>query len=92
MTYEIGDGVRLSVTFSNAINGTLVNPSVVGLILRLPDGTQSALAVNNPSAGNYYTDYITTQPGVHWFRWAGSGSYDSASEGNFVVSRSQFNV
>ena len=90
MQYEIGDGVRISVVFTNAISGALVNPSTVSLILKCPDGSEPLLVVENPTIGSYYADYLTTQPGVHTFRWAGAGAHPAASEGNFVVARSRF--
>lgn len=92
MTYEIGDGVRLACTFTNATNGALVDPTTVTLSLRLPDGTTPTATPTKESTGKYYFDYTTAQPGVHWYRWAGVGSFASASEGAFAVSRSQFDV
>jgi hypothetical protein len=92
MTYEIGDGVRFSCTFSDAINGGLVDPNVVTLSLRMPDGTTPTITPVREATGKYYFDYTTTLAGVHWFRWASTGSFAAASEGAFVVSRSQFNV
>lgn len=92
MTYEIGDSIRLSVTFTDAISGALVNPTSVALTLRLPDGTNANTLLVNPSTGNYHADYLTTQPGVHSYRWAGTGANAAASEGVFVVSRSLINA
>lgn len=92
MTYEIGDSVRLSVTFTDVVSGALVNPTAVSLTLRLPDGTNANTLLVNPSTGNYYADYLTAQPGVHAYRWAGTGAHAAASEGVFVVSRSLINA
>lgn len=92
MTYEIGDGVRLACTFTDAINGALVDPTTVTLALRLPDGTTPTTSPVKDSTGKYFFDFTTTLAGVHWFRWAGTGSFASASEGAFAVSRSQFDV
>ena len=88
MRYEIGDGVRLSVVFQDATNGKLADPTAVTLTLQQPDGTEAAVAVQRDSLGKYHVDYLTTQAGVHIWRWAGTGAFPAASEGVFTVSRS----
>lgn len=93
MTYEIGDGIRLSVVFVNAINGEHANPTTLTFTLQLPDGTtDSAIPVTQTATGKFYADYVATQPGVHKYRWAGTGACQAAAEGAFTVSRSLINA
>lgn len=88
MKYDIGDGIRLSVVFSDATNGAPGDPTVVTLTLQTPDGTVSGLIVERDAVGRYHADYLTVQPGVHTYRWAGTGALPSAAEGVFTVARS----
>lgn len=92
MRYEIGDGVRLSVVFTDAVNGALADPTAVALTLQQPDGTNAAVVVQKDSTGKYHADYLTAQPGVHVWRWAGTGAIPAAAEGVFTVSRSLINA
>lgn len=93
MNYEIGDGIRLSVVFMNAIDGEHANPTTLTFILQLPDGTNAeGVTVNQTATGKYYADYVATQPGVHYYRWAGTGACQAAAEGAFTVSRSLINA
>lgn len=88
MRYEIGDGVRLSVVFTDAVSGALADPTTVILTLQQPDGTDAVVVVQKDATGKYHADYLTTLPGVHVWRWAGTGAVPAAAEGVFTVSRS----
>lgn len=94
--YDVGDGIRFSVVFVDAASGSFVDPTTVEFSLKSPSGEitkntyPSGIARN--TAGSYHTDSLITDSGVYWYRWAGSGTHPAAIEGNFVVSRSQFDV
>jgi hypothetical protein len=92
MKYDIGDGVRLSVVFTTAIDGQHVDPTTLEFTLQLPDGTSAqGVTINQTATGKYYADYVATLPGVHYYRWAGTGACQAAAEGAFTVSRSLIN-
>ena len=93
MKYDLGDGIRMSVVFTNAISGEHTNPTTLALTLQLPDGTlNTTLPVTQTATGKYYADYLTTVPGVHTYRWAGTGACQAAVEGVFTVARSLINA
>jgi hypothetical protein len=93
MRYEIGDGVRLSVTFTNTTSGDFVDPTTVTLTIQQPDGTAAAgVVVTRSATGKYHADFQPGDPGVYRYRWAGTGAYPAAAEGAFTVSRSLLSV
>jgi hypothetical protein len=94
MSYDIGDSVRLSVNFCDAINFATVDPNGIDLLIKTPNGVESTQSypstVLKESVGNYYFDYAISQSGRYWYRWQGTGAFSSAVEGYFVVKPSQF--
>lgn len=94
MSYDVGDSVRLSVNFCDAINFGAVDPTGVQLLIKTPDGVQSTQSypstVVKDSTGNYHFDYSLTQNGWYWYRWQGTGAFPSAVEGSFLVKPSHF--
>ena len=92
--YDVGDGVRISVTFRDPVGGALVDPASVEFRFKTPDGTETTYTypadITRTSAGNYHRDVVLAANGAHYYRWASSGTYPSAAEGLFVVSRSHF--
>lgn len=93
--YDEGDGIRITVSFTDATNGSSVDPTTVKFYYKKPNGQEEIdiyplNGVIKESTGNYYKDIVVDQGGVHYFRWAGEGSFPSAYEGHFVVKDSQF--
>lgn len=78
-TYDIGDAVVLTATFS-------VAPTTVTLTLRAPDGTESTPAVSS-TGGTSTATVVTTQAGIYRYRWEGTGAAVAAEEGAFRVRR-----
>lgn len=92
-TYDIGDVVRLSVDFK--VGSTLTDPTTVTLKIMDPAGTTSTFTyagaqVVKDATGEYHYDYSPTTAGEYHWRWEGTGSAKAASEGTFIVRRSQF--
>lgn len=87
--YDIGDRVRLTATF--AIAGVATDPSTVTAYVRRPDsivsryvyGTDAAL--EKTGTGAYRLDYDPVVPGVHWYRFVGTGTAVAAEEESFTV-------
>lgn len=91
-SYDIGDRVRLRVSFTNSA-GVAVDPSSVTLQYRrwLADpSSYSTLAfgVNSivkESVGSYYHDLAPTEDGEWRYRWNAFGDNASAVEKQFKV-------
>ncbi len=94
MTYDKGDGVRLTATFQN-ISGTLADPTTITLQVALPDGTTiiktyAAGQVTKGSTGYYYYDILLSQVGTWAYHWEGAGAVEAASEYTLTVEPTQF--
>lgn len=93
--YDIGDQVRLSVTFA-ADDGVATDPTVVTLIYAGPTGSEIELTYDGENAmtrddvGSYYVDIVPQAAGTWRYRWSGSGTVTAADEGRFEVRRSMF--
>lgn len=93
-TYDIGDLVRVSATFSQG--GTATDPSTVTARYRDPSGTTTTLvygadeALTRDSEGVYHTDVDANRAGIWWYRFESTGSGQAATEGAFRVRASMF--
>lgn len=87
-THDIGDIVRVSVTFTQS--GVAVDPSTVTLVVQLPSGTSStytyaAGGVDKDSTGNYHKDLTIASAGTYRYRWTSTGTGTASEEGWFQV-------
>lgn len=76
--------------FKNAA-GVLTDPTTVRLLWYRHGEAQTiwlvaAGQVVKDSTGVYHADIPVTEPGLHHFRWEGTGAVVAASEGSFSVS------
>ena len=84
-TYDIGDTVRLTASFSNS-SGTPANPSGgVTLSITNPLGAVSAPSPTSSGGGVYYYDFAITMSGTHFYRWVGTGDIPVAGQGGLIV-------
>ena len=90
-TYDIGDCVRLTVTFLT-VAGATADPSKTYLDIQTPDGaitysTYSAgtTAIIRSGVGDFYKDILTTGAGLYEYRWHSTGTVHTAQEGWFSV-------
>ena len=93
-TYDVGDTIRLTGTFTNA-GGTATAPSgTVSIKVLDPAGTSttySGTQLTNSSTGIYYVDVAANRSGRwHWRCEANSTGYYGAEEGHFDVSLTRF--
>lgn len=85
--YDVGDGVRMEVTFKD-VEGAPVDPTVVACLVHAPDGTEVAPAiVNEADVGEFSAQVLASMPGTYRYRFTGSGSVDVVEEGRFYVRR-----
>ncbi|MFO7181654.1 MAG: hypothetical protein DIU78_023330 [Pseudomonadota bacterium] len=93
--FDIGDRVRIENEFADA-DGNAVDPSVVRIKIRAPDGTENTYThgthsiVEKTSTGSYRFELTLSAAGSWHYRWVGTGAYVAASEGFIRVRRSQF--
>ena len=90
-TYDVGDMIRVSVTFLT-VAGATADPSKVYLDVQTPDGaigysTYSAgtTEIIRSATGDYYRDVIATGAGLYEYRWHSTGTVHTAEEGWFSV-------
>jgi hypothetical protein len=90
MAYDIGDSLRITVTFTG-LDGAVADPTTVVLRLRAPDGTTTMPSVTKTSTGVYFADLTLTASGEWKYRWIGTGGdCTAADEGRISVRRSYF--
>ena len=82
-TYDIGDKVTCTATFTDTSGGT-VGPSAVAFSYKDPRGTSGTASVSG-TAGVYTATVELDYPGIWRYRFAGTGSYVAAEEGSFKV-------
>lgn len=89
--YQVGQVPRLSVTI-----GEGVDPTALTFRIRVGNGTPTVYTYNTDAqlkrdaAGSYYVDWTIAQEGVHYYRWAGTGTAAGAIEHSFRVDDSAF--
>lgn len=84
--YELNTLVTLSAAFTRSSDGAVIDPGIVTLYVRQPDGVEVSYAypgvVTKDSQGNYHYDIPVTMQGLWKYKWEGDypvlvGSKDS---------------
>lgn len=91
--FFVGQGVRLTATFTADDGVTLLDPTTVTFSVKSPSGVTTTLTggqVTRVSAGVYQVDVVGSEAGSWYYRAAGTGSAQAAYEGAFRVSSSKF--
>lgn len=96
-SYDIGDKVRLGVTFTDE-DGIATDPTAITALIRRPNETVTTLvyltdlALARDSAGAYHVDVTIADgdEGLWWYRFQGTGTLVSAVERSFFVRASVF--
>lgn len=94
-TYDIGDVVRCTATFTNAA-GAGVDPTTVVFTYLDPSGNQVSYEygvdpeVIRPEDGAYYVDVPVNLSSTWCLRWVGTGLNAAAGEAFFIVRPSKF--
>ncbi len=92
MDYNPGDIVRVYTDpgFSNDA-GVLADPTTITVRWRVAGGVETLWTfgtnaqVVKDSVGVYHADIPVTTPGLHYYRWEGTGAVAAAEEGTFNV-------
>ena len=85
--YDIGDGIRLTGSFS--VDDTPTNPTTIVVTLTDPSGNSGTSAPSNSGTGEYYEDIVVDEPGSWHYRYVGTGAVVAASEGHFSVRKKE---
>lgn len=91
-TFDIGNVVRLTVTFTDTA-GELIDPSAVQLNIRPYGGDISTYTwlggdIIRASLGVFYYDYTPSQPGLYYYRFIGTGALVAAGDSSFSITSS----
>lgn len=81
--YDIGDGIRLSATFT--VNAVATNPTTVTVTLTDPSGNATAPTTTNDGTGAYHADVLLDEAGKWYYRFVGTGAVIAASQADFFV-------
>jgi len=94
-TYDVGDLVRCTGTFTNAA-GTAVDPTAVSFMLRAPSGTETTYTYGvdaelvRDGTGVYHVDVDADEEGAWYYRFESTGTGQAAEESRFYVDQSMF--
>lgn len=83
--YDIGDLVRMAVTFKND-GGAIADPTTVTLSVMKPgDTVATTVAPVKDGIGVYHGDITIDRAGSWYYRWVGTGAVVAAEETRFYV-------
>ena len=94
-TYDVGDLVRVTCTYTDA-DGTAQDPASVYLVYTSPTGTTTTLQYGvdaelvKSATGVYYADINANDDQTWKYRCYSTGTGQAAGEGTFFVSVSKF--
>jgi hypothetical protein len=91
-TYDVGDGVVVSTTFTDRLTAAPVDPDDVFLDVRWHSSAEPTTytygeddEVVRDSEGVYHSLISATGPGLWHYGWRSSGDVVSAEQGEFLV-------
>lgn len=93
-TYDVGDSVRVTCTFTDPSDGSASDPATVIFAVRAPSVAASSAAeytygvdaeVVRTGTGVYYTDIDVTESGIWRIRCYSTGAKQTAGEHYFRV-------
>lgn len=92
-TYEIGDTIRLTGTFT--LSSVNTDPTTITLKVQDPSGNEDTYTyalsqVAKSATGIYYKDITLDEKGVWHYRFVGTGTVAAAYDGYVFVRESQF--
>lgn len=88
-TYDIGDTLRLSATFT--LNSTNTAPTAIYLYYQAPGSTTveysygGGTVSTGTGTGVYQKDITIATAGTHHYRWQGTGAVATAEQSSFEV-------
>lgn len=94
-TYDTGDQIRITGTFTNSTSVT-VDPTAIVYKHKDPSGNTATLTYGTDpqpvrsTKGIYYVDLTLDEAGIWHDRWAGTGTAVAAAEHYWFVRDSEF--
>jgi len=93
MSYDIGDRLRVTCTFTNTA-GTATDPTTVAITVREPDTTETTYTwaagqVTRSAAGVFYYEIDFDAAGTWVVYWKATGTVVAASEKQYYVHASE---
>jgi hypothetical protein len=91
-TYDVGDAVRITASFSDPDTDAPVVPMTVNCRVKLPVGevVEVLMSPVDGSPGTYRGTYVAEGAGEHVYRVWTEQPYAAAAEGRFSVRASAF--
>ena len=89
-TYNIGDLVELTASFTTVSSGSASDPTTVTITVRDPTGTTSTPSVTKSSTGIYTAQVAPTDAGIWLWRAVGTGAVQAANQSEFEVAPNSF--
>lgn len=92
-TYDKGDMVRLTVTFTT--NSVAADPTAIALKHQDPSGNETTLTyalgqVTKTAVGAYRYDLSIDETGYWYYRWEGTGAVVASAEAHLLVRATEF--
>lgn len=96
-TYDIGDLVRVTSTFTLTADDTAVDPTTVTYTVKDPSGNETEYTyaggeVTRSSTGVFYKDVSIDEAGRWWIRVDGAGACVAAAEHSLLVRTNRVTV
>jgi hypothetical protein len=93
--FDLGDVVRVSVEFTDALTGAFVDPALVKVkvitpSLHITTLTHPTGAIVKDAVGKYRTDVLLAEPGEYRVRWEGKTTNRAAEEVSIHAVASKF--
>jgi hypothetical protein len=90
--YTADTMVRITVAITQTVNGAPIDPTMVSLKVKLPDGTVYDITstIAKDGVGLYHADYTPTTVGLYIYEWIGTGAAEVVSVGQFLVNQGVF--
>lgn len=93
-TFDKGDQIRITVTFTDTATGLVADPTTVTIKHKDPSGNVTTETypgnVTKSGTGVYYLDISIDETGRWRFRGEGTGNVEAAVEGSFGVRDTYF--
>lgn len=94
-SYDLGDLVRVTATFTDGITAAALDPAVVKLLVRNPAGNTTTYTygvgsyITRSGVGVYYAEIDADDDGIWHYRWKSTGTGQAAQEKKIRIRSAQ---